>query len=233
MESARDPGADSGAENMMLSLIHLTSVPGRVDTMSQVVSFDQLYIQALLVHDELKYKSMSWALQSGAYFPLKDQALSEGGMSQTVKKFVKWKDVANDPGIVGQIKWPILKRSARSFEKLARVYKGNVSRVCDIARISLYFDKIEDITMVLGAIMTDSEVQLLRAKNNLKPDANASATAGYRAVHLNLRLINHKTQMMGCEMHICEVQLVLRSIGELRSAQSHARYRQYRDLRAM
>ena len=82
---------------------------------------------------------------------------------------MKWRDVASDPGIVGQIKWPVLKRSARAFEKLARVYKGNVSRVCDIARISLYFDKIEDITMVLGIIMTDSDVQLLRAKNNLKP----------------------------------------------------------------
>jgi len=68
---------------------------------------------------------------------------------------------------------------------------------------------------------------------NLFTDGKASATAGYRAVHLNLRLINAKTQMMGCEMHICEVQLVLRSIGELRSAQSHARYRQYRDLRAI
>ena len=33
---------------------------------SQVVSFDQLYIQALLVHDELIYKCKSWALQSGA-----------------------------------------------------------------------------------------------------------------------------------------------------------------------
>jgi hypothetical protein len=36
MESARDLEADSGVENMMLSLIHLTSVPGRVDIMSQV-----------------------------------------------------------------------------------------------------------------------------------------------------------------------------------------------------
>ena len=64
---------------------------------------------------------------------------------------------------------PVLKRSGRVFEKLARSYKGDVSRLCDIARISVYFDKIQDITMAIGMIMTDSEVQLLRVKNSLNP----------------------------------------------------------------
>ena len=33
----------------------------------------------------------------------------------------------------------------------------------------MYFDKIQDITMAIGMIMTDSEVQLLRVKNSLNP----------------------------------------------------------------
>ena len=119
----------------------------------------------------MRLRLKSSAPLTGRYFPLKEpeRKLSEGGTNQIVKKFVKWSEAVNDFETAKQIKWPVLKRSARAFEKLARVYKGNVSRVCDIARISLYFDKIEDITMVLGVIMTDSEVQLLRAKNNLKP----------------------------------------------------------------
>ena len=46
MESARDFEADSGVENIILSLLHLTSVPGRVDIMSQVLITDSRQIFA-------------------------------------------------------------------------------------------------------------------------------------------------------------------------------------------
>lgn len=88
-------------------------------------------------------------------------------VSSANEKFCKWSAVANDPVMSGRIKWPVLKRSVRCFEKLTRSYKGQVSRLCDVARISLYFDRIQDVTFALGVIMTDPEVQIMRAKNNL------------------------------------------------------------------
>jgi hypothetical protein len=71
---------------------------------------------------------------------------------------------------------------------------------------------------------------------NLKPidisDADVSKTAGYRCVCLNLRVMSEETKMLGCEAHICEVQLLLLAYGDTRSKSSHKRYVLYRDLRA-
>lgn len=97
------------------------------------------------------------------YFPV------ARGEASDRRNFIKWSEAAEDFQLSGRIKWPVLKLSGRVFEKLARSYIGDVSRLCDIARISVYFDTIEDITMTIGMIMTDSEVQLMRVKNTLRP----------------------------------------------------------------
>jgi len=49
---------------------------------------------------------------------------------------------------------------------------------------------------------------------------------------LNLRLCTKAAAMLGCDTHLCELQLVLKSFGELKTAQGHQRYILYRDLRA-
>lgn len=61
--------------------------------------------------------------------------------------------------------WPGLKRSVRGFEKLARVYGGDVSRLLDITRFSLFFDRVVDITKAVNTIIADPEVQVVRARN--------------------------------------------------------------------
>jgi hypothetical protein len=149
-------------ESVFLSLLNIKSVPGRLDPMSQVVSLDQLYVQAILLSSTFKEKVKIWAMRSEGLFPV---MLSKAGPRQ----FYKWSDIKSDPRLLESVSWPVLKPSTRCFEKLARAYKGKASRLLDITRLSLYFDRIEDITMALGAIMTDTEVQLLRAKNRLKP----------------------------------------------------------------
>ena len=148
-------------DSVFLSLLNIKCVPGRLDPMSQVVSLDQLYVQAILLSSTFKEKVKMWALRSEGLFPV---MLSKTGPRQ----FYRWSDIKSDPRLLECVNWPVLKRSTRCFEKLARAYKGKASRLLDITRLALYFDRIEHITMALGAIMTDPDVQLLRAKNRLK-----------------------------------------------------------------
>jgi len=144
---------------------------------------------------------------------------------------VKWVDVKDDPQLRDRVHWPLLKRSTRAVEKLARVYKGNVSRLSDIVRFSLFFDTFADLTQALGVIVTDFDVKVERVKSRMSLVHDGNATAGYRDVLLNLRVCTKEAAMLGCDTHLCEVQLVLKSFGELKTAQGHRRYVQFRDLR--
>lgn len=110
-----------------------------------------------------------------------------------------------DPALAAKIKWPKLKRFSRGFEKLARVYNGDVSRLSDICRFSLYFDTFTDLTQALGVIVTDTDVKVERVKSRLSVKFDATPTAGYRDVMLNLKISNDYICALGCETHACEV----------------------------
>ena len=57
-------------------------------------------------------------------------------------------------------------------------------------------------------------------------------SAGYRSVLLNLRIVTKETEMLACETHVCEVQLVLRAFGEVNDAEGNNRLRRIHDLMA-
>ena len=137
----------------------------------------------------------------------------------------------DNPSLAAAIKWPKLKRFNRGFEKLARVYNGDVSRLSDVCRFSLYFDTFTDLTQALGIIVTDTDIKVERVKCRLSVNFDASDTAGYRDIMLNLKISNDYICALGCETHACEVQLVLRSFGELKTASGHNHYVLFRDIR--
>ena len=84
----------------------------------------------------------------------------------------------------------------------------------------------------LAAIVSDPDIVLCRIKNRLWPDGGgASASAGFRNVAVNLRLATAAAVALGVETHVCEVQLVLRAVAELKSAAGHRNYVTFRNLR--
>ena len=153
------------AEETLLTLLKYHSEPGKFDEMSQVLSYGQLYVQALLVHDILRGKVKEWALKSQGYLPIVDEDDPEDLWG--VKMFFKWGEVADDPRTSGLVEWPCIKRSTRSFQKVTRVYNKRVSRLLDVTRFSIFFDCIDDLTVSLQTIMIDPSIQLLRVKNSL------------------------------------------------------------------
>lgn len=145
-----------------MAQLNYRSEPGIFDEMSQVLSYGQLYIQALLMHDILRDKVAEWALKSQGYLPVLMYDHEEDEWQ--TKLSVKWREVAETPSLAV---WPCIKRSQRSFQKIARVYNRRVSRLLDMTRFSIFFDSIEDLTISLQTITADPNVQLLRVKNSL------------------------------------------------------------------
>ena len=56
----------------------------------------------------------------------------------------------------------------------------------------------------------------MRVKNRLDPAHRSGASAGYRDVALNLRLAGPAARRLGLDMHVCELQLLLRSFAQFK-----------------
>jgi hypothetical protein len=84
----------------------------------------------------------------------------------------------------------------------------DVSRLLDICRQSIFFHSIADLAVCLSAIINDPDVVMVRIKNRYDPESDASSSAGYRNLAVNLRLDNSETRALGIETHVCEVQLL-------------------------
>ncbi len=61
-----------------------------------------------------------------------------------------------------------------------RSYGGDVSRLVDVCRQSIVFDRPEDLAACLRAVAADPEVVVHRVKNRLDPAYDARTSAGYR-----------------------------------------------------
>ncbi len=68
----------------------------------------------------------------------------------------------------------------------------------------------------LAAIIRDPDVTVLRVKSRMDPDFDASQSAGYRNLALNLRLTTPAAAALGAETHVCEVQLLLVDIAVIK-----------------
>mmetsp|Transcript_35360 Transcript_35360/g.86064 ORF Transcript_35360/g.86064 Transcript_35360/m.86064 type:complete len:1624 (-) Transcript_35360:129-5000(-) len=193
-------------------------LPGRLDPHSKVSSINQLYAGAaianLLVVERLKV----WAEDTGGMFMLRKSEDRSG------ERFVKWADAKNNAALRSQVEWTSLKRQGRAIEKLLRSYQHQPDRLLDISRNCIIFDNMVDMTNCIGKISTDSSVRIERLKNRLSPSYNSDETAGYRDVCINLRVVNKQAETLGAEIHICEVQLVLKKFAELKTNEGHQRY---------
>ena len=62
-----------------------------------------------------------------------------------------------------------------------------------------------------------SQVRVERIKNRMSEAYNSSESAGYRDVCVNLRVINPTAVALGVELHMCEVQLILKGFAQLKT----------------
>ena len=92
----------------------------------------------------------------------------------------------------------------------------DVSRLVDLCRQCIAFEDIQDLTSCLRAIEADPDIEVVRVKNRLDSEVSSARSGGYRDVALNMRIKNPTTVHLGVDLHICELQLILKSIARLK-----------------
>jgi hypothetical protein len=108
-------------------------------------------------------------------------------------------------------------------------YFQATSHLVDICRQIIIFEDMSSLAECLRVIRLDKEASVVRIKNRLDPAYNARLSAGYRDVALNITLANDKTVDMGLEKHVCEVQLILLPMYQLKvSTQTYPSGRTHR-----
>jgi hypothetical protein len=111
------------------------------------------------------------------------------------------------------VKWSI-KGLDRLAKKVLQKYNGDVSQVTDVCRVSIVFERIEGLVAALERLVHPYKVTVI--KNRFKDVADG----GYSDVLANIMLPGH----------VCEVQLHLQSIYEVKSEVGHRVYKWYRRL---
>ena len=129
------------------------------------------------------------------------------------------------------------KRRKRAIEKVWRGYQGDATRLRDLVRCSLVFETVEHMEAAVDVILSDPSVQILRVKNRFAEGYDArKESCGYRDIQLNAVVTEQNFSAdeiaLGLHEHVCEIQLHLQPIYELKNDEGHKRYVTFRNQRA-
>ena len=107
------------------------------------------------------------------------------------------------------------KTVARAFQKAWRSYGGDYRRLCDVVRVSIAFETIDELTACLERIVADDELELIpqgMEKCRFDPEyaPYAGQFVGYRDLQLGARFKSAETRDRGLDQHVIEIQLHLR-----------------------
>lgn len=119
---------------------------------------------------------------------------------------------------------------ARATQKADTAYAGDVSRLLDICRERIVFEKLQDLTDCLEAVRCDEELIIVRIKSSMtKPGLKPVINSGLGFISINVRIDNCQTRKLAIHTHVCELQLMLKGFAETMSRSSHKDYIQARN----
>eukprot|EP00929_Paragymnodinium_shiwhaense_P052519 TRINITY_DN26309_c0_g1_i1.p1 TRINITY_DN26309_c0_g1~~TRINITY_DN26309_c0_g1_i1.p1 ORF type:complete len:674 (+),score=50.89 TRINITY_DN26309_c0_g1_i1:74-2023(+) len=125
-----------------------------------------------------------------------------------------------------------VKQPERAIQKVWRTYGGQAQFLVDLVRCSIVCETPDDIAVVLGRVQADHSARILRIKNRFNPLYNSVLSGGYRNLSLNVIIVDVHTRRACSDRHICELQLALRSVHDLKTDGGHRHYVEFRDRRA-
>ncbi len=94
----------------------------------------------------------------------------------------------------------------------------DVSRLVDVCRKQIIFERHEDLLTCVKLILDDAELRIVRVKNRFDNSYNAAISCGYRDVSFNIRIVTLETVLLGLDTHVCELQLSLLPIACIKVA---------------
>ena len=185
-------------------------------------SYDEVW--KTFVADETKLKALSGladtykAAMAGAEKRSKRQAVpSVGDLFEdafALRSLVLAKAEAIG-GDAGAVVYGSTKTVARAFQKAWRSYAGDYRRLCDVVRVSIAYETIDELTACLERIVADDELELIpqgleKCRFDPEYDPYAGQFVGYRDLQLGATFKSAETRAQGLDQHIIEIQLHLR-----------------------
>lgn len=95
------------------------------------------------------------------------------------------------------------------------------SLLVDVCRQTIIFSDVGSITKCMKMIGDDPDVQVVRLKNRMDPSYDGRQSLGYRNISINLKLVTAQTKTLGLDTHICELQLLLDAMAEIKVCCDH------------
>ena len=184
-------------------------------------SYDEVW--KTFVADETKLKALSGladtykAAMAGAEKRSKRQAAASVGAlfedAYALQPLVvaKAEAIGGDTGAA----YGSTKTVTRAFQKAWRSYAGDYRRLCDVVRVSIAFETIDELTACLERIVADDELELIpqgmeKCRFDPEYDPYAGQFVGYRDLQLGARFRSEATRKQGLDQHVVEIQLHLR-----------------------
>ena len=185
-------------------------------------SYDEIW--KTFVADETKLRALSGlvdaykAAMAGAEKRSKRQAAASVGdlfeVAYALQPLVlaKAEAISGDAGVV----YGNTKTVARAFQKAWRSYGGDYKRLCDVVRVSIAYETIDELTACLERIVADDELELIPQgleKCRFDPEYAPNGPGqfvGYRDLQLGATFKSAETRNRGLDQHIIEMQLHLR-----------------------
>ena len=129
----------------------------------------------------------------------------------------------------GRLELGGVKNIERGTEKVDHAYGGDVSRLLDVCRGRIVFEKIEDLCDCLSALADDETVSIVRIKSSMtKSGLKPVVNTGIRFVSVNMRISSSRTRKLGVSAHVCELLLMLRPDAQA-SMERHEEYMRHRN----
>ncbi|EKX49398.1 hypothetical protein GUITHDRAFT_104927 [Guillardia theta CCMP2712] len=188
-----------------------------------VGSLDQLYAIAVLV--EPCFRRKAHKLAEGANGMLALPVAADGGM-----EYVRLQEAQEDARARKQLESAGLKTASRAIEKILSLCQGDTSRLLDVVRQCIVFERLQDLCDCLDRILEDPELVVMRIKNRLDPSYNSRTTGGYRDVVMNVRVVTERTRELGVAGHICELRLSIVGLHRLCTPERRLRYRKLKHM---
>ena len=167
-------------KSSLLSVVYNDLEPTNIGRSSlgrtYVRSLDQLMEQAACHTIFLRSKCKELALVSKGEFMV---ATPLGGAGQSEKSF--WPCTpASEAGQHQLWLWVDVKSSERAVEKVLQSYNGDVSRLLDCSRQSIYFETVFDLLCCLRTLIADKEIRIVRLKNRMDSAFDTRKAGGFR-----------------------------------------------------
>eukprot|EP00929_Paragymnodinium_shiwhaense_P001980 TRINITY_DN10217_c0_g2_i1.p1 TRINITY_DN10217_c0_g2~~TRINITY_DN10217_c0_g2_i1.p1 ORF type:complete len:667 (+),score=76.57 TRINITY_DN10217_c0_g2_i1:157-2157(+) len=126
----------------------------------------------------------------------------------------------------------VVKQPRRAVQKIWRTYGGQPQCLVDLVRASIICEKPSSLQTLLDRIRDDDTAKILRIKNRFDLAYDSNLSAGFRSLTLNFIIIDQRTRSISTDRHICELQLGLETMHDLKTDGGHSRFVAFRDGRA-